>query len=75
MHDFAPSIILDEVFKDIEKDTPKEMLTQQYNNIMKNAYIGNKSDGIVPYMSIFKFFDEIKKPLKEEKNDAVEENL
>ena len=42
------------------------MLAQQYNDIMRNAYMGNKLDGIIPHMSIFEFFDEMKKPLPEE---------
>ena len=56
----------DEVFRSIEEDIPREMLAQQYNDIMRNAYMGNKLDGIIPHMSIFEFFDEMKKPLPEE---------
>ena len=56
----------DEVFRSIEEDIPREMLAQQYNDIMRNAYMGNKLDGIIPHMSIFEFFDEMKKPLHEE---------
>ena len=63
----------DEVFKDIEKDIPREMLAQQYNDIMRNAYMGNKLDGIIPHMSIFEFFDEMKKPLHEEVIENEEE--
>ena len=56
----------DEVFKDIEKDIPKDMLAQQYNDIMRNAYLGNKLEGIIPHIGIFEFFEELKKPLAEE---------
>ena len=56
----------DEVFKDIEKDIPKEMLAQQYNDIMRNAYMGNKLEGIIPHIGIFEFFDELKKTSPEE---------
>ena len=63
----------DEVFKDIEKDIPKDMLAQQYNDIMRNAYLGNKLEGIIPHMSIFEFFDEMKKPLHEEVIENKEE--
>ena len=55
-----------EVYKDLEKDISPEILAEQYNDIMRNAYMGNKLDGIIPHMSIFEFFDEMKKPLPEE---------
>ena len=50
----------DEVFKDIEKDIPKEMLAQQYNDIMRNAYMGDKLNGIIPHVGIFEFLDSLK---------------
>lgn len=50
----------DEVFKDIEKDIPREMLAQQYNDIMRNAYMGNKLEGIIPHVGIFEFLDNLK---------------
>jgi glycosyltransferase involved in cell wall biosynthesis len=49
-----------EVFKDLENDISPEMLAQQYNNIMRNAYMGNKLEGIIPHMSIFEFLDKLK---------------
>lgn len=55
----------DEVFKDIEKDLPKEIIAQHYNDVMRNAYMGNKLEGIVPHMGIFEFFDELKKEIPE----------
>ena len=58
----------DEIFKDIEKDISTEMLAQQYNDVMRNAYMGNKLEGIIPHMSIFEFLDK----LKEE--EIIEEN-
>jgi hypothetical protein len=51
----------DEVFADIEKDLPKEIIAQHYNEVMRNAYMGNKLDGIVPHIGIFEFFEELKK--------------
>ena len=44
-----------EVYKLIEPDISKEMLAQHYNETMRNAYLGNKLDGIIPCMSIFEF--------------------
>lgn len=50
-----------EVYKNIEEDISNEMLAQHYNEIMRNAYMGNKLDGIIPHMSIFEFLDAMKK--------------
>ena len=49
-----------EVFKDIEKDIPTEMLAQQYNDIMRHAYMGDKLNGIIPHIGIFEFLDSLK---------------
>ena len=50
----------DEVFRDLEKDLPPELLAQHYNEVMRNAYMGNKLDGIIPHMTIFEFLDAFK---------------
>jgi glycosyltransferase involved in cell wall biosynthesis len=50
----------DEIFKAIEPDISAEMLAQHYNEIMKNAYLGNKLEGIIPCISIFEFLDKLK---------------
>lgn len=51
----------DEVFHDLEKDLPQDLIVQHYNEVMRNAYLGNKLEGIVPHMTIFEFLDELKK--------------
>lgn len=58
----------DEVYKSIEDDISDEMLAQQYNDIMRNAYVANKLNGIIPCMSIREFLDEMK---KDEDNDKI----
>ena len=50
----------DEVYKIIEPDISNEMLAQHYNDTMRNAYIGNKLNGIIPCMGIFEFLDKLK---------------
>ena len=50
----------DEVYKDLEKDIPNEKLAEQYNGIMRNAYMGNKLNGIIPCMGIFEFLDKLR---------------
>jgi glycosyltransferase involved in cell wall biosynthesis len=51
----------DEIYKAIEPDISKEILAQHYNEIMRNAYVGNKLEGIIPCMSIFEFLESLKK--------------
>ena len=49
-----------EVYKDLEKDISPEILAQQYNDIMRNAYIGNKLNGVIPCMGIYEFLDKLR---------------
>ena len=51
----------DEVYKDIEGTISDEIFASQYNDIMRNAYMGNKLNGIIPHMSIYEFLEELKK--------------
>lgn len=55
-----------EIYKTIEPDISEEMLALQYNDIMRNAYMGDKLNGIIPCMSIFEFLDK----MKEEDNNG-----
>ena len=55
----------DEVYASIEPDISEEMLAQQYNEVMKNAYMGDKMSNIIPCIGIFEFLGK----LKEEKID------
>ena len=50
----------DEVYKDLEKDISNEILSQHYNEVMRNAYMGNKLNGIIPCMGIFEFLDKLR---------------
>lgn len=54
----------DEVFKDLEKDISPEIIAQHYNDVMKNAYMGDKLVGIIPCMSIYEFLDKLKEEIK-----------
>lgn len=64
----------DEVFRDLEKDIAPEIIAQHYNEVMRNAYMGNKLEGIIPHMNIFQFLDELKKDLEEPVLESVVEN-
>lgn len=56
----------DEIYKGLEPDISKEILSQQYNDIMKNAYMGDKLNGIIPHIGIFEFLDSLKDTDKKE---------
>ena len=43
-----------------EEDISDEILSQHYNEAMRNAYMGNKLDGIIPCIGIFEFLDKLK---------------
>ena len=50
----------DEVYKIFESDISPEILAQHYNEVMRNAYMGDKLNGIIPRMSIFEFLDKLR---------------
>ena len=43
------------MFKELEKDISKEIMAQHYNEVMRNSYMGNKLEGIIPHIGIFEF--------------------
>lgn len=49
-----------EVYASLENDIPADTLAQQYNEVMRNAYIGDKLNGIIPCMGIFEFINKLK---------------
>jgi hypothetical protein len=48
----------------LEKDISDQILAEHYNDVMRNAYMGDKLKGIIPCMNIYEFLDK----LKEEEN-------
>lgn len=56
----------DEVYKGLKHNISNEILSQHYNDVMKNAYMGDKLNGIIPCMSIFEFLDKLKNDTEEE---------
>lgn len=50
----------DEAYASIESDISEEMIAQQYNEVMRNAYMGDKMNGIIPCMGIFEFLEKLK---------------
>ena len=51
----------DEVYKEIEDTISPEIFAAQYNDIMRNAYMGDKLNGIIPHMDVYQFLEELKK--------------
>ena len=49
-----------EVYKLVENDISDEILAQHYNDTMRNAYVGDKLNGIIPCMGIFEFLSKLK---------------
>lgn len=56
----------DEIFKDLENDISDDIIAQHYNDVMRNAYMGDKLNGIIPCMSIYEFLDKLKEDEKVE---------
>lgn len=54
-----------EVYKYLEADISNDVLAQQYNDIMRGAYAGDKLNGIIPHIGIFEFLDKLKEEDKE----------
>ena len=59
----------DEIYSDLEDTISEEILIQHYNDTMKNAYLSNKLDGIIPAMGIYDFIKMLKD--KEENTDDL----
>ena len=49
-----------EVYKSLEQDISDEILAQHYNDVMRNAYMGDKLNGIIPCVGILEFLEKLK---------------
>lgn len=49
-----------EVYKQLEPDISNDIIVQHYNDVMRNAYMGDKLNGIIPCMGIFEFLNKLK---------------
>lgn len=47
-------------YKKIESDITPEVFAQVYSNVMRNSYMGNKLQCIIPAMSIHEFLEKLK---------------
>lgn len=53
-----------EIYKSLEENISDEILAEHYNEVMKNAYMGDKLMGIIPCMSIFEFLEKLREVKK-----------
>jgi hypothetical protein len=44
-----------EIYREVKDKIPEETFIQTYNDIMRNAYMGNKLHGIIPCIGIHDF--------------------
>ena len=44
-----------EIFKDLRPTISEEIIAEHYNEAMRNAYMGNKLNGVVPNLSFYEF--------------------
>ena len=63
------------VYKYIKQDITDEILSQVYNNIMRNVYMGDKMQGIIPCMGIKEFFKKIQEETKDYTPEPILEPL
>jgi glycosyltransferase involved in cell wall biosynthesis len=50
-----------EIFKDIKDKISESILSDCYNNVMRNNYLGNKMYGIIPQIGFKEFLDKLDK--------------
>ena len=65
----------DEVYADIMDDISDEMLSQHYNEVMRNAYMGDKMNGIIPCMGIFEFLDKLENFETEDDEELLDDDI
>ena len=49
-----------EIYSSLENTISNEILASHYNEVMRNAYLGNKLEGIIPSISIYEFIELLK---------------
>ena len=52
-----------EVYDEVKHKIPDEVFRQAYNDVVRNAYMGDKLNGIIPCMGIQEFLDKLDKEI------------
>lgn len=62
-----------EVYDEVKHKIPDEVFKQAYNDVIRNAYMGNKLDGIIPCISIKDFLDKLDREVHGEESTGSTE--
>ena len=55
-----------EIYREIKDKIPEKAFVEAYNNVIRNCYMGDKLNGIIPCMSIYEFIDKLDKETSED---------
>lgn len=55
-----------EVYREVKDKIPEDAFKQVYNDTMRNAYMGDKLQMIIPCMGIYEFLDKLEEECKQE---------
>ena len=48
-----------EIYKDVKDKIPEDVFKQVYNEVIRNSYLGNKLNGIIPKLGIYEFLEKL----------------
>ena len=48
-----------EIYREVKDKIPKKAFIEAYNNVIRNCYMGDKLNGIIPSMGIYEFLDKL----------------
>ena len=54
-----------EIYREIKDKIPEKAFIEAYNNVIRNCYMGDKLNGIIPCMGIYEFIDKLDKETSE----------
>ena len=63
-----------EIYREIKDKIPEKAFVEAYNNVIRNCYMGDKLNGIIPCMSIYEFIAKLDKETSEDEKCNTTEN-
>ena len=55
-----------EIYREVKDKIPEKAFIEAYNNVIRNCYMGDKLNGIIPCMGIYEFIDKLDKETSED---------
>ena len=55
-----------EIYREVKNKIPEKAFIEAYNNVIRNCYMGDKLNGIIPCMGIYEFIDKLDKETSED---------